>query len=315
MRPPLSARQSSVDLPEGWERVGADGPGPFVTSELLRRPDGTLVRWRSRISRRRGGASGLTAAEPGRGVWWRPDRLSWWIGVLFAVGSSCFAVASIAAQWASASRPGIGVTFFVGSVFFTSASYLQYGQAANAVHGASAPLGDPAGTVAHRRWRLASWEPQRIDWLAAVVQLVGTVFFNLSTFAAMNTALSTHQSNVRVWSPDVLGSICFLVASELAYAEVCHRWACLRCRSLSWRIVALNLLGSLAFGVAALAAFVRPATGALLDTRLANAGTTLGALCFLVASVLLLPEANEASIRPAREPVRKSATTPAAAGE
>ena len=30
-------------LPEGWERVSVDGPGPFVTKEVLRAPDGTLV--------------------------------------------------------------------------------------------------------------------------------------------------------------------------------------------------------------------------------------------------------------------------------
>ena len=53
------------------------------------------------------------------------DRMTCWTGVLFAVGSVCFAVASFASQWASASRPAIGVTFFVGSIGFTSAAYLQ----------------------------------------------------------------------------------------------------------------------------------------------------------------------------------------------
>ena len=34
----------------------------------------------------------------------------------------------------------------------------------------------------HRqRIRLLTWEPGRIDWLASSVQLVGTVFFNIST--------------------------------------------------------------------------------------------------------------------------------------
>ena len=48
-----------------------------------------------------------------------------WIGALFAVGSLCFGLASMASQWASATRPAIGVTFFVGSLFFTSAAFLQ----------------------------------------------------------------------------------------------------------------------------------------------------------------------------------------------
>ena len=54
----------------------------------------------------------------------------------------------------------------------------------------------------------------------------------------MNHNLTTHQSNVRVWSPDAFGSIAFLIASELAFAEVCHRWICFRNRTLAWKIVA-----------------------------------------------------------------------------
>ena len=48
------SRRGYVELPEGWERVSADGPGPFVTSETLRRPDGTLAKWRSRAHRKAG---------------------------------------------------------------------------------------------------------------------------------------------------------------------------------------------------------------------------------------------------------------------
>jgi hypothetical protein len=273
------ARHGYVDLPPGWSRVSADGPGPFVTSEVLRRPDGKLVRWRSRAHRKR--------ADPHsgrRGVWWRPDRVSWWMGLLFAVGSVCFAVASIAAQWSSVSPQALGVTFFVGSLFFTAAAYLQYAETVNVPHA-------PRRAARRRRLRPASWEPRRIDWLAAAVQLAGTVLFNISTFAAMKVGLSTHQVNRRVWAPDAFGSACFLLASMLAYAEVCHRWWCLKSRSLSWRIVALNLTGSVAFGAAAIASLVAPSSGLPLSARIANAGTTAGALCFLAGAVLLAPEA------------------------
>ncbi len=80
-------------------------------------------------------------------------------------------------------------------------------------------------------------------------------------------------------------------SSELAYAEVCHRWVCLRSRSLPWRIVALNLLGSIAFGVAAIASLLEPSTGLPLSARIANAGTALGGLCFFLAALALMPEA------------------------
>jgi hypothetical protein len=214
------------------------------------------------------------------------------MSVLFSLGSLCFAVAALGAQWASVSRPGIGVTFFVGSLLFTTAAYLQYSEVVNVERGL-----DPRAT--RSRWRPASWEPRRIDWLSASVQLMGTIFFNISTFAALRHGLDTHQVNTRVWGPDALGSICFLVSSELAYAEVCHRWVCLKLRSLSWRIVSLNLLGSIAFGAAAIASLLEPSSGEPISAHLANAGTALGGLCFLVAALALMPEVRSEESPPA----------------
>ncbi len=272
-----------LEVPDGWERVSAEGPGSFVTSELVRAPDGSEVRWHSRAHRK----AHRTSADGGRHepTWWRPHRASWWMAVLFALGSLCFAVAAVAAQWASSPRSWIGATFFVGSLLFTTAAYLQYSEAVNVEH----RLTDRGR---RSRWRPASWEPRRIDWLAASVQLVGTVFFNISTFAALNHSLDTHQINARVWGPDMFGSACFLIASELAFAEVCHRWVGFLPDSLPWRIVALNLLGSIAFGLAAIASLIEPSSGEQISTRLANAGTSIGGLCFLVAALALMPEAS-----------------------
>ncbi len=276
--------ESYLELPEGWERIASDGPGPFVTTETLRRQDGTVVQWHSR--RYRKGARDHARATAGS-VWWQPRSRNWWMAVLFMIGASCFIAGAVVSQWGSASRPGIGVTFFVGSIFFTSAGYLQYSEAANVPH----PY-DPRRR--RRRWRPASWEPRRIDWLAALIQLVGTVLFNISTFAAMNHDLTTHQVNARVWAPDAFGSVAFLLASGLAFAEVCHRWACFRRRSLSWWIVALNLLGSIAFGISAIASLLEPASGEPVSARIANAGTSLGGICFLLGALLLIPEAAAA---------------------
>jgi YrhK-like protein len=293
---------SYVELPEGWTRVSASGPGPFVTSEVLRGPDGAEHRWesrrhrkRSRARRRGGGADGAAAPS----VWWRPHRRGWWMAVLFAVGSLCFAAGGVASQWAATPRPWIGVTFFVGSLFFTSAAYLQYAEAVNAERGIG-----PRRHGLH--WRPASWEPARIDWLATVVQLIGTVLFNISTFSALSHSLTTHQTNARVWAPDAFGSIAFLIASELAFAEVCHRWICWRNRALSWKIVALNLLGSIAFGASAVASLVEPSSGEPVSARIANAGTSVGAVCFLVGALLLMPEAAREE-RPAPSPDRDDA--------
>jgi hypothetical protein len=196
-------------------------------------------------------------------------RTGWWTGVLFAAGSLCFALASFASQWASAPRPAIGVTFFVGSIAFTAASYLQL---------STTPRG-----------------PWRGDRLAALIQLAGTLFFNVSTFAGMQKGFDARETDLRVWAPDVFGSVCFLIASQLALSGVCHRWICWRPRWRAWRIAALNMLGSVAFGVAAVTSLVEPSTSEPVSAAIANAGTTSGALCFLAGALMIIAGARPAS--------------------
>lgn len=50
------------------------------------------------------------------------------------------------------------------------------------------------------------------------------------------------------------------------------------------------MVGSIAFGVSAIASYVVPTTGELASLRLTNLGTFVGAICFLVGAFLLLPE-------------------------
>ena len=58
----------------------------------------------------------------------------------------------------------------------------------------------------------------------------------------------------------------------------------------------MNLLGCVAFGISAVAAYVVPSTGSALDLAGANVFTSLGALGFLIGAVLLLPgDASPAS--------------------
>ncbi|MDC7122141.1 YrhK family protein [Cellulomonas fimi] len=271
------------DLPDGWTAVDARGPGPFVTHAVLRRPDGAEVEWTSRRHRKGLGlrapaAAAPTAAGGHRGA----DAWSWWIGALFAIGSVCFALGSLPA-YVDAVAPAVTAwTFAVGSVFFTSAAYLQYDEAARAPRDVLATT-PPRGRLA----ALVGFRPDRIDLWASAVQLVGTVLFNVSTFSATRAGLAVAGEKTLVWAPDVLGSVCFLVASWFAYAEV-NRGALPRPdRSVGWTIAALNLAGSIAFGVAAVAARYLHGTDEMANVALVNAGTFVGAVCFLVGAVLL----------------------------
>jgi hypothetical protein len=145
----------------------------------------------------------------------------------------------------------------------------------------------------------------RIDWWASLVQFVGTLWFNRTTLSAFVVGLGASPSHHPVWRPDALGSICFLVSSWLAWAEVCHGRFAWRPTDISWWITLLNLVGSVAFGVSAIASYVKP-NGQLVSLALTNLGTFVGAICFLVGGLLLLPERTT----PAPVPAPAAAAAP-----
>jgi hypothetical protein len=277
---------STWQLPPGWVRISAQRWGPFVVRELARRPDGEVVELSARRHRkglRPVPAGGGLSAPRAHAVVWAPAHLGWWVGALFIIGSTCFAGGSIPALSSVVSAKIISSIFFVGSLFFTSAGYLQYVQAISA---------GGVNELVVRRWFGAS--PRGVGWWAAAIQLLGTLFFNVTTFEAMKTGFTVHQENLRVWSPDLFGSICFLVASWLAVEEVRApdglRW---RWSDIAWRIVWLNMVGSIFFMASAIGAFVRPATDEVVSATIDNAGTFLGAVCFLWGAWLLLVELTE----------------------
>jgi hypothetical protein len=269
--------------PEPWRELERRGAGPFVTWVAYRRPDGLLVRWESREQRKHHNRLDRRTGS----TWWAPSAVGWWIGVLFMVGASCFAVGALPGYVDRVGTTPDNVTFFVGSIFFTSAAFLQYLEVVN-----TEPV---TGARTAGRVRVLAWEPRRIDWWATLIQLAGTICFNVSTLFAIDPSITSDTARHHVWRPDVAGSVCFLVASELAFAEVGHRWLSWIPQLRSWWIAALNLAGSVAFGVSAAAAYVVPDSGQPVNVQLVNLGTFLGAVGFFVGALLLLPERTDQS--------------------
>ncbi len=265
-----------VEVPRDWRRLRGHGVGPFVTREVFRRPDGTRIAWESRWERKHPRWSSKDS------TWWAPRAMAWWIGVLFAVGSVCFAVGALPPYATRVGTNADDLTFFIGSIFFTTASFLQYYEVATTpttLEGRSRRGPRSLLTVQHHR----------IDWWAAAIQLVGTLWFNRTTLSAYLVSLGASTAHHPVWRPDALGSVCFLVSSWLAWAEVCHGPFAWRPASISWWITAVNLAGSVAFGASAVASYVKP-NGQLVSLALTNLGTFAGAVCFLAGALLLLPE-------------------------
>ena len=270
-------RAPYVNVPDDWQFLRSSGPGPFVTRAIFKTPAGEIVSWTSRYHRKH-----HFNLEIRRGsTWFAPGAVGWWIGVLFAIGSVFFALGSVPFY---ASYVGVfhdNLTYFIGSIFFTTAGLLQF------LETASAP--QEIGGLKNKL-HFMFFQPRRIDWWSTAIQSLGTVFFNISTFAALINTFSASQAELFIWSPDLYGSICFLVSSYLIYMEIGHGFASLKLKNLSWWIVFLNLVGSVAFGVSAVGAFIPLPSDQPFNPFLMNMGTFIGAVCFFAAAVMLLPE-------------------------
>ncbi|MFY9917690.1 MAG: hypothetical protein WAL26_04740 [Mycobacterium sp.] len=185
---------------------------------------------------------------------------------LFAIGSTLFAIATLPGMSATAGAGLSNLLCFVGSWFFTTAGWMQL------------VLARPA---------------LGIGWLSAATQFVGTIMFNISTGSAL-WAHAVKPERRLVWAPDMFGSVAFLVSGALGIVAVTAVVGIVELKSRDWQAEWINMIGCVAFGVSALGAFVTE-SGVTEDALLANAGTFVGALCFLVAALVVLPHRAEST--------------------
>jgi hypothetical protein len=221
-----------------------------------------------------------------------PVRLNAAIAWLFIIGSACFVLGSVPAFVNAVGGTIDGVTYFIGSLFFTSASLLALFQAQTPAM--TAVSEQSQGTA--QQVKLWAWLPRDRAWLAAITQFPGTLFFNVSTAAALVRNASVVTQDRHVWRPDFYGSTLFLVSSVLGILAVGSSRAD-REHPYPWRIAWLNMIGSILFMASAIASYVLPSTGEVFAVRVSVAGTLLGAVCFLVGAALMFP-AWTATIRP-----------------
>jgi hypothetical protein len=213
----------------------------------------------------------------------RPVRLNTVVARLFMVGSACFVLGSVPAYAEAVGGSTDAMTYFVGSIFFTAASFGQLLQAQTVamIRADEDTQHDPAPV------RFRAWLPHDRGWLAAATQFAGTLFFNVSTAVALVHNLTVEQEDEHVWRPDVFGSTLFLVSSAYAILALGQGFWAFQPTSTSWRIAWLNMVGSVLFMVSAIASYVLPSTGELVDSWWSIAGTLLGAGCFLVGAALM----------------------------
>ena len=202
-----------------------------------------------------------------------------WMALCFAVGSTCFLIGPFPGYAQLVGESADGVTFFVGSILFTAGGALQ-------------------SRLAWPERRIAGGG--RAAWWAAIIQSAGTLFFNVTTYQAMHVALTSPEYDKLVWRPDWRGSICFLVSGAIAYRASqrrgWHGWLPVR-GGAGWWQPAVNLLGCIFFGISAVAGYLVPSTGSMINQAAANWNTSLGAACFLACALDTL-HSDEASKMP-----------------
>jgi hypothetical protein len=210
-----------------------------------------------------------------------------WMALCFALGSTCFLVGPFPGYVQLVGDTADAITFFVGSILFTSGGALQ-------------------SWLAWSGWRAHS-PGGGAAWWSAIVQSAGTLFFNVTTYQAMHVALTSSEYNRLVWRPDWRGSICFLFSGGIAYAASPrrgrHSWLPQRSGEGWWQ-PGVNLLGCVFFGISAVAGYVVPSTGTMIDLAAANWNTSLGAACFLACALDTL-RSGHASKMPLRHELRK----------
>ena len=214
----------------------------------------------------------------------RPRRFNTIVGALFMIGSTGFALGSVPAYATGVGATADAATFFISSIFFTLASF---GQLVQAQSPALAPTKAARGEE-RQPTRLRAWLPHDRDWLAAVTQFPGTVFFNSTTALALIQGLTAQQHDRVVWRPDLYGSLLFLVSSTYAVLAL-GPFLSWHPGSPFWRIAWLNMIGSIAFMASAIGAYVLPKTGVEVSPAWANGGTFAGAVCFFAGAWLMIP--------------------------
>jgi hypothetical protein len=186
------------------------------------------------------------------------------MGGFFGVGAACFLVGPMTPYASLVGSNADAVTLFIGSLLFTLGGFTQ------------CALAYP---------ERSDGSTGRATWRTAWIQSVGTLLFNLMTFEAVRLAAGSARYDVVIWTPNAIGSVCFLISGTILYLSSPRRSWLPDSRHHGWWEPMVNLLGCVFFGISAVAGYAAGAHGALLSASISNWTTMLGAACFLACAL------------------------------
>jgi hypothetical protein len=284
-------------VPSGWQLTRSGGPRPFTTwREYVGEDDVTHV-WESRRHRK-----GLGARRAGAGTrsgYWAPDRLAWWVAVVFVVGSVLFvlgAAASLTPSLFGGDETLLSITaesfYSVGALLYTIAVYGQILESLNE----DDQITESGDGHPPSSWRWFGFEPRNLSYLWAVVFLIGALVFNYESIAALLSGLDVLSGQIGLWWTSLLGAVAFFVASVLQGVEAGHGYLPQTVREVSWWVSLMFALGSLGFVVGSLPGFSVAGTyghSGEPGASIVKIGFLLGGIAFTIGSALMLRELDE----------------------
>lgn len=209
-------------------------------------------------------------------VLWAPRDSGWWVATTFIVGSILFMVGALLPLWPDLPDEVVEFVYFIGSGLYLVGAGIQV------LDGRRQRLSEEYGPALVKSFA-------NRNSLAASIQGFGALLFQTSMTSALLSNLTVEEENAAIWAPDLIGALCFVTASVLFYSlrhPIQHRTDDPRDARF---LAMLNILGSCLFVASAIGAFIVPASGSELDPAIANIGTLVGALFFLVSSIPGLP--------------------------
>ena len=295
------SESSYINVPNDWELIESNGVGPFQTQLVYQLPDGSKYVWESRRNRKGRGskdASGQAAdsatstpESPQENPWlefWAPHRISWWVAVLFFVGSALFILGAMAALFSEVFSGSIvvSVTYFVGALVFTIGVYVQLLETINQKsYIGTRPQDEPT-----KGFKWFAWQPGRLSFLEAFVLLVGSVLFNIETTLALAERLGWIEITYLIGLTSLTGSVLFVAGTYMQLVEACHEYLCWRPHEISWWVVLLSFLGCVGFLVGSAIGVNIPGLVSPAEPLIVKLFFLQGSVFFLVASYLMLPE-------------------------